>query len=89
MPKDFKNNLKVHALVEIKPYVSASPQNVLEAFIRKAPNNLLKIDNILNFQIQVAKIQLIKPLTTATPKFEVRDNMFTIIFVVIKKLTRR
>ena len=51
---------------------------------QKAPNNILKIDDSPNFQIQVANSQLEKPLATATLKFEIGDNIFAEHFVVMK-----
>ena len=53
---------------------------------QKAPNNILRIDDPPNFQIQVAKGQLEKPLSTATLKLEIGDNTFAEHFVVMKKL---
>ena len=54
---------------------------------QKAPNNIFKIDNPPNFQIQVANGQLEKPLSTATLRFENGDNTFAEHFVVMKNLT--
>ena len=54
---------------------------------QKAPNNIVKIDDPPNFQIQVANGQLEKPLSTDTLKFEIGDNSFAEHFVVIKKMT--
>ena len=59
----------------------------METIKQKAPNNILKIDDPPNFQKQVANGQLEKPLSTATLKFEIRDNSFAEHFVVVKKLT--
>ena len=53
----------------------------------KAPNDFLKIDNPPTFQIQVANGKLEKPLATATPKFEIGDNINAEHFVGMKKLT--
>ena len=58
-----------------------------ETIKQKAPNNILKIDDPPNFQIQVANGQLKKPLSTATLKIEIGDNSFAEHFVVMKKLT--
>ena len=68
-------------------FVSAIAQDDLDTTKQKAPNNILKIDDPPNFQIQVAKGQLEKPLSTATLKFEIGDNSFDEHFVVMKKLT--
>ena len=59
----------------------------METIKQKAPNNVLKIDEPPNFQIQVANGQLEKPISTATLKFESGDNSFVEHFVVMKKLT--
>ena len=87
VPLDFENNLTVDALVDSRAFVSAIAQDDLETIKQKAPNNILKVDDPPNFQIQVANGQLDKPLSTATPKFEIEDNSFAEHFVVMKKLT--
>ena len=65
VPLDFKNNLKVDALVDSEAFVSATAQDDLDTIKQKAPNNIFKIDEPPNFQIQVANGQLEKPLATA------------------------
>ena len=87
VPLDFENNLTVDAPVDSGAYVSAIAQNDLETIKQKAPNNILKIDDPPNFQIQVANGQLEKPVSTATLKFEIGDNSFAEHFVVMEKLT--
>ena len=87
VPLDFENNHTVDALVDSGAFVSAIAQDDLEMIKQKAPNNILKIDNPPNFQIQVANGQLEKPISTATLKFETGDNSFAEHFVVMKKLT--
>ena len=87
MPPDFENNLTVDALVDSGAFVSAIAQDDLETIKHKAPNNILKIDDPPNFQIQVANGQLEKPLSTATMKFEICDNSFAEHSVVKKELT--
>ena len=87
VPLDFENNLTVDALVDSGAFVSAIAQNDLETIQQKAPNNILKINDPPNFQIQVANGQLEKPLSTATLKFEIGDNSFVEHFIVMKKLT--
>ena len=87
VPLDFENNLTVDALVDSGAFVSAIAQNDLETIKQKAPNNILKIDDPPNFQIQVANGQLEKPLSTAALKFEIGENSFAEHFVVMKKLT--
>ena len=87
VPLDFENNHTVDALVDSGAFVSAIAQDHLETIKQKAPNNILKIDEPPNFQIQVANGQLEKPVSTATLKFETGDNSFAEHFVVMKKLT--
>ena len=87
VPLHFENNLTVDALVNSRAYVSAIVQNHLDTVKQTTPNNILKFNDPPSFQIQVAKGQLEKPLATATLKFEVEDNIFAELFVVMKKLT--
>ena len=87
VPLDFEHNLTVHALVDSGAFVSAIAQDDLDKIKNKAPNTILKIDDPPNFQIQVANDQLEKPLSTAKLKFEIGDNSFAELFVVMKKLT--
>ena len=87
VPLCFENNLTVDALVDSGAFVSAIAQDYFEKIKQKAPNNILKIDDPPNFQIQVANGQLQKPLSTATLKFENGDNSFAEHFVLMKKLT--
>ena len=87
VPLNFESNLTVDALVDSGAFVSAIAQDDLETIKQKSPNNILKIDDPPNFQIQVANGQLEKPLSTATLKFEIGDNSFAEHFVVMKKLT--
>ena len=62
VPLDFQNNLTVDALVDLGAFVTAIAEDDLDTMKQKAPNNILKIDNPPNFQIQVATGQLEKPL---------------------------
>ena len=87
VPLDFENNLTVDALMDSGAFFSAIAQDDLESIKQKAPNNILKIDDPPNFQIQVANGQLEKPLSTAALKFETGDNSFAEHFAVMKKLT--
>ena len=87
VPLDFENNHTVDALVDSGAFVSAMAQDDLETIKQKTPNNLLKNDQPPNFQLQVANGQLEKPLSTATPKFEIGDNSFAEHFIVMRKLT--
>ena len=75
VPLDFENSHTVDALVDSGAFVSAIAQDDLETIKQKASNNILKIDDPPNFQIQVANGQLEKPLSTATLKFEFGDNL--------------
>ena len=84
---DFENYLTVDALVDSGAFVSAITQDDLDTIKQKAPDNVLKIDDPPNFQIQVANGQLEKPLSTAAIKFEIRGDTFAEHFVVTKKLT--
>ena len=87
VPQDFENNLTVDALVDSGAFVSAIALDDLQTIKQKAPNNILKIDDLPNFQIQVANGQLEKPFSTTILKFEIGDNSFAEHFVVMKKLT--
>ena len=87
VPLDFANNLTIDALLDQGAFVSAIAQNDLDTITDKAPNNVLKIDDPPNFQIQVANGQLEKTLSTSTLQFEIGDNIYAEHFVVRKKLT--
>ena len=87
VPLDFDENLTVDALVDSGAFVSAIAHVDSKTIKQKAPNNILKIDDPPNFQIQVANGQIEKPMSTATLKFEIGDNSFAEHFVVMKKLT--
>ena len=87
VPLDFASNLTVDVLVDSGEFVNAIAQDDLETVKQKAPNNILKVDDPPNFQIQVANGQLEKPLSTAALKFEIGDNSFAEHFVVMQKLT--
>ena len=87
VPLDFENNLTVDVLVDSGAFVSAIAQDDLDTIKNKAPDNILKIDDLPNFRIQVAKGQLEKPLSTVTLKIEIGDNSFAEHFFVMKKLT--
>ena len=53
MPLDFENTLTVDALVDARAFVSAIAEDNLDTIKQKAPNNILKVDDPPNFQIQV------------------------------------
>ena len=84
---DYYNNLTVDALVDSRAYVRSIAHNDLDTIKQKPPNNIIKIDDPPNFQIQVANDQLEKPLATTRLKFEIAANIFAEHFVVKKKLT--
>ena len=65
VPLDFENNLTVDALVDSGAFFSAIAHDDLGTIEHKAPNNILKIDDPPNFQIQVANGQLEKPSATS------------------------
>ena len=85
LPLDFEDNITVDALVDAGAFISAIAQDDFDTIKQKAPNNILKIDDPPNFQIQVANGQLEKTLATATLKFEIGDNTFAEHLVVMKK----
>ena len=87
VPLDFEKNLTVDVLVGPRAFISAIAQDELDTIKQKAPNNILKIDDLHIFQIQVANGQIEKPLSTATLKVGIGDNSFDEHFVVMKKLT--
>ena len=87
VPLDIENILTIDALVDLRAFVSAITQDDSDTMKQKAPNNILRIDDPPNFQIQVVNAQLEKPLSPATLKFEIGDNIFAEHFVVTKKLT--
>ena len=66
VPLDLENNLTVNSLEDSGAFVGAMAQDDLDTITQKAPNKIIKIDDPPNFQIQVAKGQLQKPLSTAT-----------------------
>ena len=87
-PLDFENSLTKDALVVSGAYVSAIAQKELDGIKQQALSNILKIDDLPNFRMQVANGQLEKPTATATLKFDIRDHIFAEYFVVMKSLTR-
>ena len=87
VPLDFENSLIIDALIDSGAYVSAIAQKELDRIKQQAPSNTLKIDEHLNFQIQVANGQLEKPIATATFKFDIADHIFAEYFVVMENLT--
>ena len=54
---DFENNLTVDILLDSGAFVGAIAQDDLETIKQKAPNNIIKMDDPTNFQIQVANGQ--------------------------------
>ena len=84
---DFENGSKIIALVESGADVSAIPLKELDKVKQKAPSNILKTDDSLSFQIQVANGFLEKPIATTTLKFDIGDHIFADQFVVSKNMT--
>ena len=74
MPLGFDNNLTINAIVDTRAYVSAIAQNKLDRVKQVAPNNIFKIDDPPNFQLQVASGHLEKSSATHTPIFDIGDN---------------
>ena len=87
VPLDFENDLTIDALFDSGAYVSAIAQKELDRIKQQAPSNIVKVDDLLNFQIQVANGQLEKPTARATLKFDIGDHMFAEHFVVMKNWT--
>ena len=87
VPLDFENGLTIDALVDSGAYVSAIAQKELDRIKQQAPSNILKIDDLPGFRIQVANGQLEKPTATATLKFDIGDHIFAEHFVVMTNLT--
>ena len=88
VPLDFENGLAIDALVDLEAYVSAMAQKEQDTITQQAPSKILKTDEPPNFQIQVAYVQLEKPIATATLKFDIGNHIFAEHFVVMKNLTR-
>ena len=84
---DFKNGLTIDTLVDSRAYVSAITQTELDRIKQQAPGDIFKMDDPLNFRIQVANGQLEKPISTTTLEFDIGDNTFAEHFVVMKILT--
>ena len=73
--------------MDSRAFLSAIAKNDLETIKEKAPDTILKTDDLPSFQIQVANGQLENPLSTAPLKFEIEDITLAEHFVVKKKLT--
>ena len=58
---DFEKGSTVDSLVDSGAYVNAIAQKEMDRIKQQAPCNILKIDESLNFQIQVANCQFKKP----------------------------
>ena len=87
MSLDFENGVTIDAFVDSEDYVSAIAQKKMDRTKRRAPSNILKIDDLPNFQIQVANGQLEEPMATATLKLDIGDHIFAQHFVVVKNLS--
>ena len=84
---DFEDGLKIDVIIDSTAYVSAKAQKDLDMIKQQAPANISKNDHPPNFQIQVAKGQLEKPIATATPEFGKGDHTFAEHLVVMNNLT--
>ena len=73
--------------VDSGAYDSAIAQKKLERVKQTASAGIFKMEDPPNFQIQVARYQLEKPLATVTPKFDIGDPTFAEIFVVMNIMT--
>ena len=87
VPLVFDNNLTIDALVDLRAHVSAIAQDELDTVKQNAPNNIFKIDDPPNSQVQRANGQLNKPFAATTIKFDIGDNTVPDYSVVLKKLT--
>ena len=59
----------------------------MDSIKQRAPSTILKIDDLPNFQIQVANGQLEKLTATAAFKLDIGDQILAEHFVVMKNLT--
>ena len=81
-PLNFENGLTIDALVESRAYVGGIAQNAVDIIEQQSCSNIFKIDDLLDFQTQLLRGYLDKPLATVTLKFDNRDNIFAKHFVV-------
>ena len=84
---DFENGLTIDALVDSGAYVSSIAQKVMDRIKQQAPSNILRIDELPNFQIQIENGKLEKPIASTTLKFDDGDHIFAEHLVVVKNLT--
>ena len=87
MTLDFKNCLRIDALVNSEAFCNAIPEIESDRVKKQAPSNTFKVEDAPNFQIQIANRQLKKPLATSTLKIEFGENTITEHFVVMKNFT--
>ena len=83
VPADFKNGMKIDALVDSGANVSAIAKKEVDRSKKQAPSNIVKVDDPPNFQIQVANGQLKEPIATVALKFDIGDHIFAEYFVVV------
>ena len=76
VPLDFGKVLTTDAFVDSGAFVSAIPQSELDRIKQQSRTNIFEMDDLLNFQIQVANGQLEKATATATPKLNLGDSTF-------------
>ena len=67
--------------------MSAITQSESDIFKQQAPANLFEIGDPPNFQIQVANVQLEKPIATAVLKFSIGGHFLTDNIIGMKNLT--
>ena len=87
VPLDCENGAPIDALLDSGAYISAIAQKELEKIKQQAASSILKIDDPLSFQMQVANGQLEKPKAIATLRFDIGNHIFEEHFVVLKNLT--
>ena len=87
VPLVLENSLTTDALVDSSAYVNAIAQSEWDKNKQQALANIIEVDHLHDFFIQVEKGQLEKPIATATLKFDIADNIFAEHFVVMKNLT--
>ena len=88
VPLNFENGWTIDALVDSGAYVSAIAQTELDRIKQQAPANIFKTVGPPVFQIHVANAQIEKPISTATPNFDIEDNTFAEHFVLMRNLKR-
>ena len=86
VPLDFEKSPTIDALLDSRASVSAIAQIEWDIIEQQAPTNFFEIDNLPNFQIQVANGRLEKPLATVTPEFDIGDIISAEHSIILKNL---